>query len=124
MRAGQELQSHSSREGGLGFPVLLPIPWKFLPEQPAWDFVFPCLSNSSAAQYSFCFCLQPGFNPADLLLLLCHCWHGVLRWRGLPELLQVSTSNPAPSTVLLVLSQQQGALAASFPCGKVARGGG
>lgn len=105
MRAGKERQSHSGREGGLGFSVLLPIRWKFLPEQPACDFVFPCLSNSSVAQYSFCFCLQPGFNPADLLLLLCHCWHGVLCWRGLPELLQVSTANPPPSAVALVHSQ-------------------
>lgn len=92
MRAGKELLSPSGRQGGL----LLPMPWKFLPEKPACDFVFPSLSNSSAAQYSLCFCLQPGFNPADLLLLLCHCWHGVLCWRGLPELLQVSTANLFP----------------------------
>lgn len=58
--------------------------------------MFPCLSNSTVAPYSFWFCLQPWFNPADLLLLLCHCWHGVLCWCGLPELLQVSTANPSP----------------------------
>lgn len=48
MRAGKELQSHSGGEGGLGFSVLLPIRWKFLPEHPACDIVFPCLSNSGS----------------------------------------------------------------------------
>lgn len=110
MRAGKELPSPSGRQGGLR----LPMPWKFLPEKPACDFVFPSLSNSSAAQYSLCFCLQPGFNPADLLLLLCHCWHGVLCWRGLPELLQVSTANPSPSAVGLVQSQEQGGSSSSL----------
>lgn len=93
MRAGTELQSPSGREGGLGFSVLLPTLWKYLPEQPAPGFVLPCLSNSSLAQYSFWFCLQPGFNPTDLLLLLRHCGHGVLCWCGLPQLLQVSTTS-------------------------------